>query len=158
MIERLFSMFCSSCGHPLPENAVFCMKCGTRATALATPSCSSCGAEIPKGSAFCAKCGTKINALASWQPNFNQGPKERGFKVLRPACSDKPRIVYIVLALFFGCLGIHNFYAGRFKYGILQLVLSVLVIGVPAVLIWSLLEAALVDTDGEGREMRMWKS
>ena len=40
--------------------------------------------------------------------------------------SDKQRLAYIILALFLGGLGVHNFYAGRSTAGVLQLVLFLL--------------------------------
>ena len=41
----------------------------------------------------------------------------------------KSRITYVLLGLFLGCLGIHNFYAKRSGCGITQLLISVLSIG-----------------------------
>ena len=37
----------------------------------------------------------------------------------------KSRGVYIILGLFFGCLGIHNFYAGRNGVGVAQLLITI---------------------------------
>ena len=77
---------CPKCGNSLPENAKFCLECGTKIEALAdnemicpkcgkkTPKgkfcmecghplvnrCSNCGAEVPQGGKFCLECGTKL--------------------------------------------------------------------------------------------------
>ena len=77
---------CPNCGNILPENAKFCMECGTKIedindNEMICPSCGkktpkgkfcmecghplirkcpSCGAEIPPGGKFCLECGTKL--------------------------------------------------------------------------------------------------
>lgn len=77
---------CPKCGNELPENARFCLECGTKIEALAdnemicpacgkkTPKgkfcmecgqplikrCPSCGAEIPQNGKFCLECGTRV--------------------------------------------------------------------------------------------------
>lgn len=77
---------CPKCGNELPENAKFCMECGTKIETLAEhevicPACGkktlkgkfcmecgqplvnrcpNCGAEVPQDSKFCLECGTKI--------------------------------------------------------------------------------------------------
>lgn len=70
----------------------------------------------------------------------------------------KSRGVYIVLGLFFGGLGIHNFYAGRIGSGIAQLLIMIftfwLIIPIFAIWLWVLIEVIAVDTDGQGRRMR----
>ncbi len=38
----------------------------------------------------------------------------------------KSRVVYIMLGIFLGLLGIHNFYAGYFRKGVAQIIVSVL--------------------------------
>ena len=64
----------------------------------------------------------------------------------------KSRITYVLLGLFLGCLGIHNFYAKRSGCGITQLLISVLSIGFLAVIseLWSFIEILTVDKDGNG--------
>ena len=77
---------CPNCGKELPENAKFCLECGTKIEVLAdnemicpscgkkTPKgkfcmecgaplvnkCPNCGAEVPQGGKFCLECGTKL--------------------------------------------------------------------------------------------------
>ena len=77
---------CPTCGKELPENAKFCLECGTKIEQLAenemicpscgkkTPKgkfcmecgaplvnkCPNCGAEVPQGGKFCLECGTKL--------------------------------------------------------------------------------------------------
>ena len=77
--------------------------------------------------------------------------------------SDKQRLVYIILALVLGGLGVHNFYAGRSVAGILQLVLFLLSIlsfflgfGIfilALVYILVIVEICTVTQDGEDLKM-----
>jgi TM2 domain-containing membrane protein YozV len=71
--------------------------------------------------------------------------------------STKSRGVYIVLGLFFGCLGIHNFYAGYTGRGAAQLIITLLLgwIGVGLLItgLWALIEIIAVNTDAQGLRM-----
>lgn len=66
------------------------------------------------------------------------------------------RIAYILLAVFLGALGIHNFYAGRIKIGMIQLLITLIggffTVGIAAfaVGIWAIYEAITVKTNGSG--------
>jgi TM2 domain-containing membrane protein YozV len=71
----------------------------------------------------------------------------------------KQQIVYIILGLFLGGLGIHNFYAGYVGRGIAQLLISILgsillfpLVGIPALIVgvWVLVEICVVNTDAAG--------
>jgi TM2 domain-containing membrane protein YozV len=64
----------------------------------------------------------------------------------RPA---KSRLTFILLGIFLGSLGAHNFYAGYFKRGMAQLGVSVLTLfyGSVVVWIWALVEVVSVDRD-----------
>lgn len=64
-------------------------------------------------------------------------------------------MIYILLAVFLGCLGIHNFYIGRTYLAILQLLLSVLTVGILAlpVAIWTIVEACINTNDAWGRPL-----
>ena len=78
----------------------------------------------------------------------------------------KSRGLYIILGLFFGGWGVHNFYASRFGAGAGECIYAVVVLGLvfacgdPAVLllmlpiwIWVLIELFTVRTDGYNRPM-----
>lgn len=69
----------------------------------------------------------------------------------------KTRFVYIILALFLGGLGIHNFYAGRYGSAIAQLLITLLIgwtiIPLFVVGLWALIEAIVVAHDGNGQVM-----
>jgi TM2 domain-containing membrane protein YozV len=75
--------------------------------------------------------------------------------------AQKSRVAYIVLAIFLGNLGIHNFYAGRNNIGIIQLVITLCslctILLVPLFLlihlglfIWRVIEMITVTKDGKG--------
>lgn len=62
------------------------------------------------------------------QVNYNSPQENNIFShpPKKPEVSDKKRWVYQLLALFFGCWGIHNFYAGHNRSAIVQLGLTLL--------------------------------
>jgi len=67
----------------------------------------------------------------------------------------KRRMLYVLLAILIGTLGVHNFYAGRTGSALAQLFLTIGggLIGLPLalfVLIWNIGEMIAVTTDGEG--------
>ena len=67
----------------------------------------------------------------------------------------KQRIVYILLALFLGTLGVHNFYAGYTGKAIAQLLITLLlgwlVLPLAAVGIWAIVEMCTVTKDASGK-------
>jgi len=66
--------------------------------------------------------------------------------------TPKSRTTYIVLGIFLGGLGIHNFYAGYTGKAVAQLCLSVLTLGYLALAswIWAIVEICIVDKDRAG--------
>ena len=67
----------------------------------------------------------------------------------------RTRLIYILLAIFLGCLGIHNFYAGYTKKGIIQLLCctvgGVLILPLIVGLIWILVDICTVTKDADGK-------
>jgi TM2 domain-containing membrane protein YozV len=67
----------------------------------------------------------------------------------------KSRAAYVLLGLFLGPLGIHNFYAGYAGRAVVQLLITLALgwmLGVPIVLvwIWNLIEVVAVTKDAAG--------
>lgn len=66
----------------------------------------------------------------------------------------KSRLAFILLGLFVGALGIHNFYAGYTGRGIAQLLITLLIgwLFVPLIFvgIWILIEIITVTADSDG--------
>ena len=71
--------------------------------------------------------------------------------------SSKTKIVAALLAFFLGGLGVHNFYLGHKKNGIIQLVLSLLMVTAIVTLVWVLVDLYKILTggmkDSEGLEL-----
>lgn len=69
----------------------------------------------------------------------------------------KSRLAYILLAIFLGGFGIHNFYAGYTQKAVIQLLLTLLLgwTGIVAlvVLIWIILDIIKVTADANGVPM-----
>lgn len=71
---------------------------------------------------------------------------------------NKSRGIYIILGLFLGGLfGLHNFYAGRYKEAVTQLLILLIlgwfIIGIVINAIWVLIELCTVTKDGNGNPM-----
>lgn len=66
--------------------------------------------------------------------------------------APKSRLAYILLAIFLGTLGIHNFYAGYTGKAIAQLLISVLSLGMLSLVswIWAIVELCVVTKDAKG--------
>lgn len=75
-----------------------------------------------------------------------------------PIPSDCKRGIYIILGLFLGSVGVHNFYAGRLRYGAWQAFLMVTtgwtIIGAVLIVAFVIYELFTVTRDGDGRVMR----
>lgn len=71
-----------------------------------------------------------------------------------PAAAHLPknRTTYIVLGIFLGVFGVHNFYAGYTGRAVAQLCLSVLTLFYlsPATFIWAIVEICVVNQDSAG--------
>ena len=61
----------------------------------------------------------------------------------------------MLLGLFLGAFGMHNFYAGRIARAISQLLVSCLTLlyGLPVAALWALGDVCFVSKDGKGRRM-----
>ena len=66
--------------------------------------------------------------------------------------SQKSRSTYIVLGIFLGALGIHNFYSGYTGRAVGQLCLTVLTLGYLGLVawVWAIIEICLVTKDSTG--------
>ena len=85
------------------------------------------------------------------QPAFGQGAY---------ATPPKQWIVALLLAFFVGFLGVHNFYLGYTTKGIIQLILSLTVIGMFVTGIWAFVEFIMIimrygayGCDAQGRPL-----
>ena len=144
-------MFCKKCGAQLNDDHAFCAACGAQ-KGEGTGFCANCGQPIAPGSAVCAGCGAPAAATGAYGRLPGAAPSAA------PQVSDKKKIVALLLAIFLGQLGIHNFYLGYTKKGIIQLSVSLLLscpyVAPLAIWIWALVEGKnayqckLPDADG----------
>lgn len=70
----------------------------------------------------------------------------------QPASQPKERMIFILLGVFLGGLGAHNFYAGYTAKGAIQLLISLLSGGMASIFvwIWVIIEICTVQTDAQG--------
>jgi TM2 domain-containing membrane protein YozV len=71
------------------------------------------------------------------------------------AMQQKDRTTYVLLGVFFGIFGVHNFYAGYTGRAIAQLVITLgtLFLGSFVTWIWALIEVCVVERDGRNIDM-----
>ena len=101
-------MFCKNCGKEINENAVACMGCGF-AKGTGDKFCANCGKEVNPGAAFCVNCGAALKA-----ETVNAATGEQ-----------KSKLVAVLLAFFLGSIGVHDFYLGYTKNGVIKIILTV---------------------------------
>lgn len=99
---------CPFCFSAVPLEARKCASCGEwipdeKSSGKKTEICPFCQTKLQPGAKKCAACG-------EWMPG----------------CKPKNRTVYLVLLLFFGMAGFHDFYANRPNCGIGKLSLFLL--------------------------------
>ena len=102
------------------------------------------------------------NGMANWTP-LQQTQLAASLPVAPPMSSinaatqpnnssAKDRVAYVLLAVFLGGIGIHNFYAGFTNRAIIQLLVSILSCGILGFFmwIWAIIEACTVTQDANG--------
>ena len=137
-------MYCKNCGARLEGEGKTCEACGfTRGNGLSY--CPACGKKAEKGDETCRYCGATIFSMYS----------ENG----------KSRSLAGWLGVFLGCLGIHNYYLGYFKKGLIQMILCLLVsilsfgYALPLVWLWGFIDGfrilrGYVRVDAKGRFLK----
>ncbi len=132
-------MYCKNCGAEMNEQAAVCMTCGF-AKGKGDKFCSACGKELNPGAAICVNCGAAVNNAAVVADG-----------------EQKSKLVAVLLCFFLGGFGIHDFYLGYTKYGIIKIVLTVCT-GVGGG-IWALIDfirllTGSIHTDANGAELK----
>lgn len=111
--------------------------------------CSNCGKEMVDDARFCPTCGVSVSSSA-------QRSQQTGEICASSVKNSKSRISYILLGIFLGVLGVHNFYAGYFGRGTAQLLITLflgwLVVPLFIVWIWCIVEICAVRFDAQGIE------
>lgn len=135
--------------------------------------CPNCNYELSMNADACSNCKA-IFGSNDWKPTLTpQGSSTNGYLGQRDAALRQPsspgydnvqvvktaksRGIYIILAIFFGMIGIHNFYAGRYGRGAAQFLITAIlgwfVIGLFITAIWCIVDMFTVTTDGDGHRM-----
>lgn len=111
-------MYCKTCGTEMNENQAICLKCGC-AKGTGTAYCACCGGELLQNATVCMKCG-----VAADYGTVSKNTSKTGI----PGVDDdswcpagKEKLVAILLAFFLGGFGVHNFYLGETKKGVLKI-------------------------------------
>lgn len=99
-------MYCKNCGEAMNENQAICIKCGVK---------------TGEGSTFCANCGNTVSADADVCMSCGVAIKKTGSK---GDLAGQDKVVMILVCLFLGGLGIHNFMMGESKKGVFKIIMS----------------------------------
>lgn len=99
--------------------------------------CPNCGMAVSANARQCPKCGEPLTGAGNSQP--------------------RQRVVFILLGLFFGFLGIHDFYAGYIVRGIIQLICTTLLgwLIIPLIIdmVFILIEICVTTEDAQGNKL-----
>ena len=120
-------MFCKNCGSEIDPNAAVCVKCGFQ-KGTGNKYCPNCGVEVAEGQAVCVNCGVALKPVVA--ANGEQ----------------KSKLVAVLLALFLGGIGVHDFYLGYTKYGVIKIILAVCTCGIGSS-IWAIIDLVRLLTD-----------
>lgn len=101
-------MYCKNCGNQLSEGQDVCLNCGIKVGA-GNSYCANCGKEISPNQAVCLNCGASMTSGVN--SNYLAG---------------KDKTTMILICLFIGGLGIHNFMMGETKKGVTRIIASCL--------------------------------
>lgn len=104
-------MYCRNCGKPIDRQAAVCLNCGVE-SGNGTAYCQNCGAETAPDAAVCVGCGSTISPPVK----SAQGKQPRS------------KLLALLLAIFGGQYGLHNFYMGHVAPGMVQFFLTVSIV------------------------------
>ena len=124
---------CPECGKEISDQAISCPNCGTPIKKGELKFCQHCGEKIDKECVVCPKCGKQVSDFPTGQGsspivinNSNSASSAASSSVsvsqtiIRSGRQVK-KVVYCVLALLLGGIGIHKFYAGKTLAGIVYI-------------------------------------
>ncbi len=136
-------MFCTSCGSEINDAAAVCVKCGIKVYSE-KKFCPNCGNAITEKQSLCTSCGCELASFFEQKEMPKKG-----------ALHAKNKTTFLLLGIFLGSLGIHNFYAGYNTKGIIQLAITLVSCGFLSwiVWIWAVIEVCTVTADADGIPM-----
>ena len=129
-------MYCRNCGEQVDDGVAVCLKCG------APPSkgkkyCPNCGEPTEEIQVVCVKCGVRLAGSTA-----------------KSDASGK-KIAAGILGILLGWLGIHKFYLGYTKEGVIMLLVSLVIgtltcgIGISVMSIIGLIEGIIYLTKSD---------
>jgi TM2 domain-containing membrane protein YozV/RNA polymerase subunit RPABC4/transcription elongation factor Spt4 len=101
VIRKEATMFCRNCGENVNEKAIACPKCGVPPMAE-NKFCHNCGKPTQPNQVVCTQCGVGLAGRGS-------------------VAGSKSKVAAGLLGIFLGALGIHKFYLGYSKEGLIML-------------------------------------
>ncbi|MBI2918564.1 MAG: TM2 domain-containing protein [Chloroflexi bacterium] len=156
-------VYCSNCGVIIKRQSEFCSKCGVKVAVVPAPAavgapagapqvteatapgpdeiyCSSCGAIIKRRAEICMRCGVRVVGPPAAPP--------------APATtfSDKSRLTAGILGILLGGIGVHRIYLGNIGIGILQIVVSIITLGIGS--LWGFVEGIIIIAGGNWKDSR----
>ena len=99
-------MYCKNCGEAMNDNQAICTKCGVKVGDCSSY-CANCGSTVPANADVCMNCGVAIKKSGS-----------------KGDLNGQDKVVMILICLFLGGLGIHNFMMGETKKGVFKIIMS----------------------------------
>ena len=127
-------MFCRSCGEKYVDpNAAICVKCGV-SKGEGVKFCNGCGVNTGSKAVVCTSCGIQLETSNS--------------------VGNKSRMAAGLLGILLGAFGIHNFYLGFISRGVIQLLMTVLSLGILwiASWIWGIVEGITILTNKQYKD------
>lgn len=116
--------------------------------------CPDCSRQISTEAIYCPGCGRPIRPSIQ---AVSGAAAVQAQPIPVAVMPSKSRGIYIILGLLFGLLGIHNFYAGYYGRGAVQLLITLtlgwIFIGIFITGLWVLVELFAVDIDANGLRM-----
>ena len=86
------------------DNQAICVACGVK-TGVGDKFCANCGKELAPGASVCLNCGVAV-------------------KKADGDLAGHDKVVMILVCLFLGGIGIHNFMMGETKKGVFKIIMS----------------------------------
>jgi len=97
-------IYCRNCGKRVHKKAIACPSCGVPPR-LEKHFCSNCGVATNTNQILCVSCGATLSSTIG--------------------SNEKNKLATVLLAIIFGCIGLHKFYLGYVKEGMIMLILSI---------------------------------
>lgn len=121
--------------------------------------CEYCDNPVPSGATRCPSCGAVVFVDGIQKIHIEQPathtPVDSSYIAVRTrtqSLDSKNKWVYILLGVFLGEFGIHNFYTGYIGRGVVKLLITILSFGYVFWIswIWAIVEICTVRIDSRG--------